>query len=41
VKKGAPEGYPFYDDPDSLPRPQRQAYFKKMAEDIFEDDDWM
>lgn len=41
MKKGAPEGYPFYDDPDSLPRPQRQAYFKKMAEDIFEDDDWM
>ena len=41
VKKGAPEGYTFYDDPDSLPRPQRQAYFKKMAEDIFKDDDWM
>lgn len=41
VKKGAPEGYLFYDDPDSLPKPQRQAYFKKMAEDIFKDDDWM
>lgn len=41
VKKGAPEGYPFYDNPDSLPRPQRIAYFKKLADDIFADDDWM
>ena len=41
IKKGAPEGYPFYDDPDSLPKPQRYAYYKKMADDIYEDDDWM
>jgi hypothetical protein len=41
VKKGAPDSYPFYDNPDVLPKPQRDAYFKKLADDIYNDEDWL
>lgn len=41
VKKGAPEGYVFYDNPDALPKPQKTSYYKQLANDIYNDDDWL
>lgn len=41
VKRGAPEGYPFIEDPTSLPKPQRDDYYSKLADDIYADDDWL
>ena len=40
IKKGATDGFQFIEDPAALPKPQREAYYKKLADAIFEDDDW-
>ncbi|WP_320995846.1 DUF3825 domain-containing protein [Bacteroides sp.] len=40
VKKGATEGFPFIEDPLALPKPQRENYYKKLADAIFDDEDW-
>lgn len=41
VKKGAPEGFPFIDNVDALPKPQRRDYFTKLAKAIYDDEDWL
>lgn len=41
VKKGATDGFPFIEDVDSLPKPQRRAYYDKLAQAIYEDEDWL
>lgn len=41
VKKGATEGFPFLENVESLPKPQRRAYYDKLAQAIYEDEDWL
>ena len=41
VKQGATSGFQFIDDINSLPRPQQKAYYKKLADAIYEDEDWL
>ena len=41
VKKGATDGFPFIEDVDALPKPQRRAYYDKLAQAIYEDEDWL
>lgn len=41
IKRGAPVGYLFIEDVLSLPKPQREAYYRKLAEDIYKDGDWL
>ncbi len=41
IKRGAPSGYLFIEDVLVLPKPQREAYYKKLAEDIYKDEDWL
>lgn len=40
LKKGFAENFAFVDDVDSLPRPHREAYYRRLAEAIYNDDDW-
>lgn len=40
IKKYAPTRYPFIEDVDELPKPQRESYYKKLTSDIIADDDW-
>ena len=41
IKKGASEGFNFLDNVESLPIPQRNDYYKKLAQAIYDDDDWL
>lgn len=41
VKKGATEGFPFIDNVDALPKPQRRDYYDKLALAIYNDEDWL
>lgn len=41
VKKGATEGFPFIDNVDALPKPQRRDYYDKLAQAIYNDEDWL
>lgn len=41
IKKYAPSGYPFIENVDELPKPQRDAYYNRLTNDIFADDDWL
>ena len=41
VKKGATDGFPFMDNVDALPKPQRRDYYDKLAKAIYDDEDWL
>ena len=41
VKKGATEGFTFMDNVDALPKPQRRDYYDKLAQAIYNDEDWL
>lgn len=41
IKKGATEGFNFIDDIDALPKPQRRDYYEKLAQAIYNDEDWL
>lgn len=41
VKKGSTEGFPFNDNVDALPKPQRRDYYDKLAQAIYNDEDWL
>ncbi len=41
VKKGATEGFQFIDNVNALPKPQRRAYYDKLAQAIYDDEDWL
>ena len=41
VKKGATEGFPFVENVDALPKPQRRDYYDKLAQAIYNDEDWL
>lgn len=41
LKKGATEGFQFEDNPGSLPRIEREAYFERLANAIYADEDWL
>lgn len=41
VKKGATDGFQFLDNVETLPKPQRRAYYDKLAQAIYADEDWL
>lgn len=41
VKKGAPVDFPFVEDVDELPKFQQRAYYEKLAQAIYDDEDWL
>lgn len=41
IKQGATVGFRFMEDVESLPKPQQRAYYKNLAEAIYQDDDWL
>ena len=41
LKKGATEGFPFIENVEALPKPQQRAYYDKLAQAIYNDDDWL
>lgn len=41
VKRGATPGFAFADNPDTFPVAQRKAYYKRLAEAIYKDDEWI
>ena len=41
IKRGATEGFPFIDNVEALPKPQQRAYYDKLAQAIYDDDDWL
>lgn len=41
VKKGATDGFPFIENVEALPKPQQRAYYDKLAQSIYNDEDWL
>ena len=41
IKQGATNGFSFIDDVSALPKPQQRAYYSRLADAIYQDDDWL
>lgn len=41
VKRGATDGFPFIENVDALPKSQRRDYYDKLAQAIYDDEDWL
>lgn len=41
IKKSAPQGVQFIEEPDKLPKPQKKAYYEYLAKAIYSDEDWL
>lgn len=41
IKKGATQGFQFMENVDALPKAQRDAYYSKLSDAIYADEDWL
>lgn len=41
VRLGATQGFQFEDDPQKLPKQERNSYYERLSKAIYEDDNWL